>query len=125
MSFFYTSISPFISTSFIGFIYRHTAAGPAKEGLYAYYDIATELGKGSFATVVKAINRSDGQWYAVKMIQKSKMKSRNMQRNDEGNGELLREISILENLKHKNICQLKEVFFDCSTISETICCVFS
>ncbi|KAF8161058.1 kinase-like domain-containing protein [Crassisporium funariophilum] len=94
------------------FIYRHTAGGPPTEGLYAFYDLSTELGKGSFATVRKAISRSSGQWYAVKMIQESK----NVRQNGENgrtsrNNTFAREISIMEKLKHPNICELVEVFF--------------
>ncbi|KAK2463294.1 hypothetical protein APHAL10511_004949 [Amanita phalloides] len=87
------------------FVYRHTAAGLPSEGLYAHYDISTELGKGSFATVRKAVSRSTGEWYAVKMIQDSK-RGKGVR-----NTALAREITIMERLKHPNICELKEVFF--------------
>jgi ser/thr/tyr protein kinase RAD53 len=89
----------------IGFVYRHTAAGPPTSGLYAHYDISTELGKGSFATVRKAVSRTTGEWYAVKMIQDNK-KGIGVR-----NTSLAREITIMERLKHPNICELKEVFF--------------
>jgi serine/threonine/tyrosine protein kinase RAD53 len=98
-----------------GFVYRHTAAGPPTEGLYAFYDISTELGKGSFATVMKAVSRTTGEWFAVKMINDNK----NL-RNGEPAGNntnaarttsFAREISIMEKLKHPNIIELKEVFF--------------
>jgi serine/threonine protein kinase len=88
-----------------GFVYRHTAAGLPTEGLYAHYDISTELGKGSFATVRKAVSRTTGEWYAVKMIQDSK-RGKGVR-----NTALAREITIMERLKHPNICELKEVFF--------------
>ncbi|KAG6331844.1 hypothetical protein ID866_7247 [Astraeus odoratus] len=98
------------------FIYRHTAAGPPKKGIHAYYDISHELGKGSFATVMKAISRSTGQWYAIKMIQESRIRragaqehSRNTDK-DQKDSAFIREISILETLDHVNICKLKEVF---------------
>ncbi|KAM6502304.1 CAMK/RAD53 protein kinase [Amanita muscaria] len=87
------------------FVYRHTAAGPPTSGLYAHYDISTELGKGSFATVRKAVSRATGEWYAVKMIQDNK-KGIGIR-----NTSLAREITIMERLKHPNICELKEVFF--------------
>lgn len=95
-----------------GFVYRHTAGGPPTEGLYAHYDLSVELGKGSFATVMKAMSRATGKWYAVKMIQESK----NMRNNgDHGlpsrTSTFAREISIMEKLKHPNICELVEVFF--------------
>ena len=89
----------------LGFVYRHTAAGLPTEGLYAHYDISTELGKGSFATVRKAVSRTTGELYAVKMIQDSK-RGKGVR-----NTALAREITIMERLKHPNICELKEVFF--------------
>jgi ser/thr/tyr protein kinase RAD53 len=111
-----------------GYIYRHMAAGVPKQGLWAFYDIAHELGKGSFATVVKAINRMDHQWYAVKMIQNAnKMKRRHVPAGNganplpDGHLELSREIKILEGLNHRNICKLKEVFFDRDPENESIC----
>lgn len=98
------------------FIYRHTAAGPPKKGIHAFYDISHELGKGSFATVMKAISRATGQWYAIKMIQESRIRrvgaqehSRNTDK-EQKDSAFIREISILETLDHVNICQLKEVF---------------
>ncbi|PFH44973.1 hypothetical protein AMATHDRAFT_164241 [Amanita thiersii Skay4041] len=85
------------------FIYRHTASGLPTSGLHAFYDIGTELGKGSFATVRKAVCRATGEWYAVKMIQDSKkigVKTITFSR----------EIAIMQKLKHPNICNLKEAF---------------
>ncbi|GLB37085.1 putative forkhead associated domain containing protein [Lyophyllum shimeji] len=96
------------------FIYRHIASGPPTTGLYAFYDLTQELGKGSFATVMKAICRKTGQWFAVKMIQESRnvRSPGEQQPQTRPRNELfMREISILEKLKHPNICELKEVFF--------------
>ncbi|EAU91637.1 CAMK/RAD53 protein kinase [Coprinopsis cinerea okayama7 len=90
------------------FIYRHAANGPPTTGLYAYYDVSTELGKGSFATVMKAVNRKTGVWYAVKMIKDK----RAAHAGDIRNSAIAREISIMEKLKHRNICELKEVFME-------------
>ncbi|KAH9485365.1 Serine/threonine-protein kinase cds1 [Psilocybe cubensis] len=91
------------------FVYRHLACGMPTEGLYAHYDLGIELGKGSFATVRKAIHRATGQWYAVKMISASKAVRNNTQ--SSRNSNLAREISIMEKLEHPNICKLVEVFF--------------
>lgn len=88
------------------FVYRHTANGPPTEGLYAYYDLSNELGKGSFATVMKAMSRTTGEWFAVKMIHGN--------RNDHHvtrSTSFTREITVMEQLKHPNICELKEVFY--------------
>ncbi|KAG5642826.1 hypothetical protein DXG03_002057 [Asterophora parasitica] len=94
------------------FIYRHVAGGPPSTGLYAFYDLAEELGKGSFATVMKAMCRRTGQWVAVKMIQEGRnVRSPGDQPPRPRSDIYMREISILERLKHPNICELKEVFF--------------
>ncbi|KAF9461264.1 kinase-like domain-containing protein [Collybia nuda] len=97
------------------FVYRHTAAGPPTTGLYAYYDLSSELGKGSFATVMKAISRKDGKWYAVKIIQESRhVRSAGEPQhppNTTRSTAFAREISIMETLDHPNICKLKEVFY--------------
>ncbi len=112
-----------------GFVFRHIACGPPSRGLYKYYDLQHELGKGSFATVMKALHREEGKWYAVKMIQANKLRrglsSATINGNGNGKGaksndkasNFAREINILERLQHPNICQLKEVFFESYNIS--------
>ncbi|KAI0744311.1 Pkinase-domain-containing protein [Daedaleopsis nitida] len=108
------------------FVFRHTACGPPGRGLHKYYDLQHELGKGSFATVMKALHKEEGKWYAVKMIQAHKLRrglshasvngAQQQPSNDKGNN-FAREINILERLQHKNICQLKEVFFESYSIN--------
>ncbi|KAF7979844.1 hypothetical protein HWV62_40589 [Athelia sp. TMB] len=98
------------------FVFRLVAAGPATEGIHAHYDLGVELGKGSFASVYKAMHRQTGKWYAVKIIQADKIK-KNTQNQTPGADPrkataFAREISILEQLQHPNICQLKEAFMD-------------
>jgi ser/thr/tyr protein kinase RAD53 len=97
------------------------AAGPPTEGLYAHYEVTEELGKGSFATVMKAMSKETGQWYAVKMIHMNHVKAAANMTQAETNGtknkpdaasSLHHEVKILERLKHPNICQLKEVFYE-------------
>ncbi|PIL29680.1 transporter [Ganoderma sinense ZZ0214-1] len=105
------------------FIYRHMACGPATRGLHKHYDVQHELGKGSFATVMKALHRAEDKWYAVKMIHASHLRrnlnslSESEAKPEDKKGTLAREISILERLQHRNICQLKEVFFEPYSIS--------
>lgn len=103
------------------------AAGPPTEGLYAHYDVTEELGKGSFATVMKAMSKETGQWYAVKMILMNHVKAAASIVQTDGSGTkskpdpataLHKEVKILERLKHPNICQLKEVFYEEDYISE-------
>ena len=92
-------------------MYHHTAFDPPTEGLYAYYDLGTELGKGSFATVRKAMSRATGKWYAVKMIQSKNVRSNGIHDHASRSATFAREISIMEKLKHPNICELVEIFF--------------
>ena len=104
------------------------AGGPPQEGLYAEYDLMMELGKGSFATVMKALHRKTGEWYAVKIIQASKLRRgfsgasvQGLQTDDKASN-FAREINILERLQHRNICQLKEVFLERYNISKYRVC---
>ncbi|KAI0355786.1 Pkinase-domain-containing protein [Trametes cingulata] len=105
------------------FVYRHMASGPPSRGLHKFYDLMHELGKGSFATVMKALHKEEGKWYAVKMIQANKLRKglsnatlNGVQTNDKSTN-FAREINILERLQHPNICQLKEVFFESYSIN--------
>ncbi|EIW83460.1 kinase-like protein [Coniophora puteana RWD-64-598 SS2] len=108
------------------FIYRHMASGPPKGGLHAFYDLGHELGKGSFATVMKGLSRQTGQWYAIKIIHAQTLRRAQASSGSHSStsdheakkaADFVKEISILEKLTHKNICQLKEVFFQESNIN--------
>lgn len=106
-------------TSLTGYIYRHLAAGPPVEGLYAHYDVTEELGKGSFATVMKAMSKANGHWYAVKMIHNKNLRRSTKTVDATGHrvtvdasAALHKEVQILQRLQHPNICQLKEVFYE-------------
>ncbi|KAI0369628.1 Pkinase-domain-containing protein [Pilatotrama ljubarskyi] len=105
------------------FVYRHMASGPPSRGLHKFYDLMHELGKGSFATVMKALHKEEGKWYAVKMIQANKLRkglsnaSLNGAQTNDKSTNFAREINILERLHHPNICQLKEVFFESYSIN--------
>ena len=93
------------------FVFRYTAVGPPT-GFYKFYELASELGRGSFATVSRAIRKSDGKVLAVKMIQRSKLQTSSAKQVEA----FEREIKIMEELKHPHICQLHEVFTDPSTV---------
>lgn len=104
------------------------AAGPPTEGLYAHYDVTEELGKGSFATVMKAMSKETGHFYAVKMIQVNHVRTAPSVSEIDGSGArskpdpavaLHKEVKILEQLKHPHICQLKEVFYEEHYISKS------
>lgn len=88
------------------------ADGPPESGLHKYYDVGYEIGRGSFATVKRAVCRADGRQHAIKMINRAKLRA---------DGEaavtiFMREISILEQLHHPNICQLKESFQESANV---------
>ena len=100
-----------------GFIYRHTAGGPPTKGFYSQYDVGSELGKGSFATVLRAVHRFSGQLFAVKVIHPTKVVGQSKTPSET----LVREISIMEKLNHRNICKLYEVYFQ----SDKGICTFS
>merc|ERR1719453_1298635 len=67
------------------------------------YDIEKKdsLGSGNFAVVKKAKKKSDGAFFAVKIIDKSKV---------EDMGDIEREVEIMQKVKHPNIIQLFDVF---------------
>ncbi|TFK74274.1 Pkinase-domain-containing protein [Pluteus cervinus] len=94
------------------FIFRNTVAGPPTVGIHAFYDIHSELGKGSFATVVRAVCRATGEWFAVKIIHGQRNNNREATDQSARRAAFAREIAIMEKLKHPNICGLKEVFAD-------------
>lgn len=98
---------------FLGFIFRLMSGSPPTDGLHVYYDVTNELGKGSFATVMKAIERSTGVWYAIKII------TEKPSRHGNNRNAFKREIDIMKKLKHPNICELKEVFYQDNGISKS------
>ncbi|KAF9650876.1 kinase-like protein [Thelephora ganbajun] len=112
------------------FVFRFTASGPPRDGLWAHYDVSHELGTGSFATVHKALSRRTGQFVAVKMIRSNKLASplpadpnRDEDRSvnaatNNRSASFAREIQILSDLRHPNICQLIETFWSATEISE-------
>jgi serine/threonine/tyrosine protein kinase RAD53 len=90
--------------------------------------VSHELGTGSFATVHKALSRRTGQFVAVKMIRSNKLaapldpnrdgdRSVNAATNNRATS-FAREIQILRDLRHQNICQLIETFWTETEISE-------
>lgn len=107
-------------------MFRFTASGPPRDGLWAHYDLSHELGTGSFATVHKALSRHTGKFVAVKMIRSNKLAAPLPADRDEGRSvnaatnnrtsSFAREIQILSDLRHENICQLIETFWTATEI---------
>ncbi|KAG7664767.1 RAD53 [[Candida] subhashii] len=84
--------------------------GVATEGIYKDFIIQNEtIGQGAFATVKKAVERTTGKPYAVKIINRRKAL------NTGGGGAMAgvdRELSILRKLDHPNIVSLKAFYED-------------
>jgi len=66
------------------------------------YDIKKELGAGTFATVKLGVLKKTGQPYAIKIIDKATLQ--------ENRDALLTEISILKQVDHRHVINLKEIF---------------
>ncbi|KAH9838995.1 Pkinase-domain-containing protein [Rhodofomes roseus] len=98
------------------FVFRHLAAAATLRGIFKYYQLHETLGTGSFATVTKAIHRETGVWYAVKTMERKRLRTAsNAQAHNDA--AFSREINILEDLQHPRICGLKEVFYEEHTIN--------
>ncbi|OSC96761.1 kinase-like protein [Trametes coccinea BRFM310] len=105
------------------FIFRNTAYTSPSDGVHQLYDLQHELGSGSFATVMKALHRREGRWYAIKIIQAQKLQRQwtgmaidSGVPSNEQTEYFIREIDILKSLRHRNICQFKEVFIQSHNI---------
>ncbi|KAI8777789.1 death-associated protein kinase 2, partial [Biomphalaria glabrata] len=77
-----------------------------KEPLEDYYEIGEDIGSGHFAVVRKVTDKSTGHAYAAKYIRKRRGGGRKGARMED----IQKEISILRQLKHKNIISLYDVF---------------
>ena len=69
------------------------------------YKILNTLGRGSFASVKKAMNRKTGEFFAIKVFMKKKLTEINLEK-------LKTEIEVLRQLDHPNIVSHKHTFFD-------------
>lgn len=78
------------------------------KGFKGKYETGKELGSGSFATVVEALNKDDKKSYAIKCIKKE-----NLSEDDEV--DLMNEIDILQSINHPNIIRLYEVYNEADT----------
>lgn len=105
---------------FAGFMFRHYHAESSSEShippeLRRDYDLQLSLGRGAYATVVKALHVHEKRWYAVKLISRHSMDSvrgRLGGDRDEVTMEHLRkEIDVLSRLRHRYIVQFKETVY--------------
>lgn len=74
-----------------------------KEEIQKYYDIKEKLGTGSFAVVKRAVRKSDGKQFAIKVIKKSKLNSEEL-------AVVHDEVEIMHKVNHSNCVQLFEMF---------------
>lgn len=95
------------------------AATSDLKGMFQHYQIHENLGSGTFANVSKAMHRETGRWYAIKTMERRRLRS-NADVDANPDAAFSREISILQELNHSRICKLKEVFYEAHTISEYI-----
>ncbi|KAJ4494447.1 kinase-like domain-containing protein [Lentinula lateritia] len=94
------------------FIFRHTASGQQREdGFYGLYDSHDQLGRGTFASVVRCLERKTGILWAAKMFSNLLTGGGSSSLGSRSNEKMVsREIGILQTLSHPNICFLKETF---------------
>lgn len=72
------------------------------------FEIIKQLGKGAFGTVHLVKRKEDGNIYALKVVQLSKLTKKEQEN-------ALNEVRILASVAHPNIIGYKEAFFDDST----------
>lgn len=84
-------------------MFPHNARSLPSEGVHADYSIGEVLGSGAFATVRRAVERSTGKMYAVKIIEKRKVSEPSV---------VQREIGILQQVDHEHIVGLHAFYED-------------
>ncbi|KAI0756092.1 kinase-like domain-containing protein [Daedaleopsis nitida] len=94
----------------------------ARSMLHAKYDVSDqELGQGSYATVYKALHRTEKRWYAVKLLPGGRARDVTRLSYAHGDGRRTRhlehEIAVLTHLRHPHIVRLKEHFVEDAGIS--------
>ncbi|KAK0213372.1 kinase-like domain-containing protein [Desarmillaria ectypa] len=75
--------------------------------LYLHYEIAHEIGSGGYGTVSKGMCLATGEWVAIKVITPPKSFGKDLVKQRVS---MAREVSIMSNLSHPNICELKDAF---------------
>ena len=91
-------------------VYSNRALGrPAQPEGVDKYEFGAVLGQGTYGIVYKAKHKESGAIVAIKQIK--------LEKDDDGMpSTAVREISLLQNLKHPNIVELKEVLFNKSQL---------
>ncbi|KAJ6498736.1 kinase-like domain-containing protein [Mycena sanguinolenta] len=96
------------------YMFRDLVSNVKKRPVEELYDIHNELGKGSFATVYKALHKASGDWVAVKVINETKRQNgpSGTATTSDARPRPNREIDVMNSLRHPNICELREVFYN-------------
>jgi serine/threonine protein kinase len=76
---------------------------PDEIDFFNYYDVGPVLGVGHYAEVKLATHKGSGEKFAVKVIDRSRIKTEREQRH------MKEEIEILQKIHHPHIVSLKEV----------------
>ena len=76
------------------------------DSIFAKYDLRSDLGTGSFATVKLGIERQTGNQFAVKVIDKKKFELKNTKKT----GSITNESDIMQQIEHENIIKIFDVF---------------
>ncbi|KAI0701140.1 kinase-like domain-containing protein [Cerioporus squamosus] len=109
------------STQALSFMFRHyhLEANPeddVPQQLRQDYDIQLSLGRGAYATVVKALHVHEKRWYAIKVLSRHAMDTvRGRLGGGRGGGateeHLKKEIDVLSRLRYRYIVQFKEAAY--------------
>jgi calcium/calmodulin-dependent protein kinase I len=78
-------------------------ASHKKEEIKRYYEIKEKLGTGSFAVVKRAVRKSDGKEFAVKVIKKQKLTKEELDIVHD-------EVEIMQKINHQHCVKLYEMF---------------
>eukprot|EP01084_Bolivina_argentea_P173123 299864_1 len=99
--------------SFLFYATRNVNQLSNSNSIFAKYDLRKTLGTGSFAVVKLGICRETGERYAIKEIDKKKyeLKSKSRKKNT-----IMNEANILQQINHKNIIKVYDVFDENNTL---------
>eukprot|EP01086_Lenisia_limosa_P013355 TRINITY_DN42411_c0_g1_i1.p1 TRINITY_DN42411_c0_g1~~TRINITY_DN42411_c0_g1_i1.p1 ORF type:complete len:492 (-),score=86.45 TRINITY_DN42411_c0_g1_i1:33-1508(-) len=94
------------TTPFVAFLLNIVDAPEEDDsGFFSGYYKLEKLGDGHFATVFRCCCKKTGEYFAVKEVDKSKLKESNLRED-----QLMDEVRILQKLQHPNIVGITEVF---------------
>ncbi|KJA22248.1 hypothetical protein HYPSUDRAFT_54980 [Hypholoma sublateritium FD-334 SS-4] len=89
------------------FVYRRVVYIPPPKGMLIDYDVSWPLGEGAMGTVLSVMHRTSGEWRAAKRIKLSKTRPR---RGLSALAIAKREVTVMKQLKHPNICKMYESY---------------